>query len=188
MRWVDYERGEAELRPWDPASFDIFDFVAASIAEVLPAAAVEHIGSTAVPGLPGKGYIDLMVLSASDAETERSADKLLTLGLTPARGSTSMRPFLLGAVDTGDRHTNVHVYVIRDDSDEAAAQRGLAEALRADPELRADYARLKTGLVSDGITPVEYSMRKIRWVLTTLDKLGLPALPDPGAPPPPRQI
>ena len=36
------------------------------IAERRPDLVVEHIGSTAVPGLPGKGIVDLAIATAPD--------------------------------------------------------------------------------------------------------------------------
>lgn len=40
-------------------------------------------------------------------------------------------------------------------------------------------------MIAGGTTdPAAYSMEKIHWVLGTLDRLGLPQLPDPDAPPP----
>lgn len=76
----------------------------------------------------------------------------------------------------------VHVHVVPVDSDEVVAQRGLVPALRQDSVLREEYTDLKGSIVGSGTTdPVPYSMGKIRWVLATLERLGLPSLPDPGA-------
>lgn len=142
----------AELTP-----NEIFEFVRARIATKLPETAVEHIGSSSVPGMPGKGYVDVMVLPSDATEIAHVVRELEALGLQHARGSRPERPFFLAAVQHNGRVTNVHVHVIISESDEARAQRGLARALRDDP--------------------------KLRRVLETLERLGLPRLPDPGDPP-----
>ncbi len=100
-------------------------------------------------------------------------------------GSSIERPFLLGTVEHDDEGFAVHVHVVQAGSDEVEAQRGLANALRADPALRDEYAALKRSIIDSGTTdPVPYSMGKIRRVLETLNRLGGPTLPEPGFPPP----
>lgn len=184
MEFTDYQRQDAQVRDWDPSALAVFDFVRSRIAAVLPTTTVEHIGSSAVPGLPGKGYVDVMVLPATEDAIAPVAHQLLRLGLQPARGSRPARPFCVGAVDDHSQVTNLHVHVIVAGSDEARAQHGLAQALRHDPALREQYAAIKQQAVDSGATdPAEYSMRKIHWVLVTLERLGLPPLPDPGRPP-----
>src|SRR6185295_13831241 len=54
-----YERRAAAVRPWDPRFEIAAARVTAIVHTVRPELEIEHIGSTAVPGLPGKGIIDL---------------------------------------------------------------------------------------------------------------------------------
>lgn len=186
MKLVSYERRDAEVKEWDPTALEVFAFVRGQVTAASPRHEVEHIGSTSVPGLSGKGIVDAMVLATDDADTTRVADQLTEAGWEPARGSTPWRPFLLAGVEHEGHRTPVHVHVIGAGSDEATAQRGLAAALREDPDLRQQYASLKRGVVAAGNSdPAQYSMKKIDWVLATLERLGLPPLPDPGEPPPP---
>ncbi|HET7303217.1 MAG TPA: GrpB family protein [Segeticoccus sp.] len=186
MKLVPYERHDADVKDWDPTALEVFSFVRGQVAAATPDHEVEHIGSTSVPGLPGKGIVDAMVLVVDDADAARVAEQLTAAGWEHARGSTSWRPFLLAGVEQDGNRTQVHVHVIGADSDEATAQRGLAAALREDPDLREEYASLKRGVVAEGTRdPAQYSMKKIDWVLATLERLGLPPLPDPGEPPPP---
>ena len=67
---------------------------------------VEHIGSTAVPGLPGKGIVDLSV-EADPAAIPGIVEALLGLGFQPQPGPDPWpptRPMLVGAVVVeGDR-------------------------------------------------------------------------------------
>jgi GrpB-like predicted nucleotidyltransferase (UPF0157 family) len=185
MKFIDYERHEVEIRDWDPTALEVFAFLRDSAAAALPGHGVEHIGSTSVPGLRGKGIGDVMVLANDDADVAIIAERLVGLGLAHARGSRPERPFLLGGVDHEGATTYVHIHVIRAGSDEAIAQHGLAQALREDPSLRDEYAAFKRRVVESGTTDAtDYSVEKGDWVVNTLDRLGLPPLPDPGPPPP----
>ena len=184
MELIDYHRGEVEIQERDSTTRDVFEFVRDQIAQVRPGVAVEHIGSSAVPGMPGKNYVDVMVLPDDPAAIDATAAAIDGLGLKHARGYRPERPFFVGAVQHDERVTNVHVYVIPGGADEAITQHGLAEALRADPKLRDEYAAVKRRAVGSGSTdPVRYSMDKGDWVDGTIERLGLPPLPDPGPPP-----
>ena len=133
MKLIDYERHEVEVRDWDPTALEVFAFVRDSLVVALSDHEIEHIGSTSVPGLRGKGIVDVMVLAPDDADTATIAERLVALGLQHARGPRPERPFLLGGVDRDGARTYIHAHVIRAGSDEAIAQHGLAEALRNDP-------------------------------------------------------
>lgn len=184
MEFTDYRRGDVEVHDWDPFALEVFEFVRGRAMAELPDAGIEHIGSSSVPGMRGKGSVDVMILPAGEGEIASAAAGLERLGLQHARGSRPWRPFFLGAVARDVQVTNVHVHVIVDGSDEARAQHGLAQALREDPSLRDQYAAVKQQAVDSGATdPTEYSIRKVQWVLDTLERLGLPPLPDPGEPP-----
>ena len=185
MELVAYERRDVDIKEWNPTALEVFAFVRDSLATMLPGHDVEHIGSTSVPGLRGKGIIDVMVLAKDDADTAHIATQLEALGLQHARGSKPSRPFLLAGVEHDGCTSEVHVHVVRAGSDEATAQRGFALALRDDALLRDEYASLKQDIVASGtVDPMEYSIKKSDWVLATLDHLGLPPLPDSGSPPP----
>jgi GrpB-like predicted nucleotidyltransferase (UPF0157 family) len=184
MKFSEYQRQHVGVRDWDASALRVFGFVRSQIGAVLPDVGVEHIGSTSVPGLRGKGFVDAMVLPDRTQDVAAIVKVLEHLGFQPARGSRPERPFFLAGVTEGPMETNVHVYVIVADSDEARTQRGFAAALRGDPALRDQYAAVKVRAVESGSTdPMRYSIDKGDWVVETLDRLGLPPLPDPGPPP-----
>ena len=54
-----YVRLPPTVEPWDPRTIEVAAAVTELIRERRPDLTVEHIGSTAVPGLPGKGIVDL---------------------------------------------------------------------------------------------------------------------------------
>ena len=53
-----YERRPATIRPWDPRVLDVAARVTELVTERRPDLRIEHIGSTAVAGRPGKGVVD----------------------------------------------------------------------------------------------------------------------------------
>lgn len=58
MKLIAYERHDAEVKEWNHTALDVLAFVRDFIATVLSGHDIEHIGSTSVPGLRGKGIID----------------------------------------------------------------------------------------------------------------------------------
>src|SRR5262245_47202296 len=63
--YIRYEDPSAAYRPYDPRFPGVAHRVIALIHDRMPEAHVEHVGSTAVPGCPGKGVVDLMLLYQS---------------------------------------------------------------------------------------------------------------------------
>lgn len=106
-------------------------------------APVEHVGSTAVPGLPAKPIIDMMV-------AVRSLDVAPEIDLTlrpagwhlvpPELDQRPWRRFFVKVVN-GHRDSHLHVMVAGDSR--WTGQIVFRDRLRADAELRDEYARLK---------------------------------------------
>jgi GrpB-like predicted nucleotidyltransferase (UPF0157 family) len=133
------------------------------------------VGSSAVPGLAGKGIIDLL-LAAQPAHIPAITQALLELGFQPQVPAAfpPSRPMLWGAFRHGATEYGVHVHVIPAASPEVAAMRGFRDALRADPRLRRRYAALKRVIVAGGpVDPVTFTKAKHDWIAATLTRLGL---------------
>jgi GrpB-like predicted nucleotidyltransferase (UPF0157 family) len=134
--------------------------VAELIAKQRPGAVAEHVGSSAVPGLAGKGTVDLLALGF-----QRQA---VSTAFPPTR------PMLQGVIRHGDTSFRVHVHVVPADSPEVAALRGFRDALLADPELRQEYEQLKRAIVGAGtVDSVAFSKAKHAWIVAALERLGL---------------
>ena len=103
---------------------------------------IDHIGSTAVPGLPAKPILDIAV-RADAGDEPRIAEALVGLDYID-RGIRSGRLFI--RLRDGDVRThNLHLY--RPDDPDCRDQIASRNALRADPDLRQRYAALKRDLV-----------------------------------------
>ena len=82
---LPYERRVAHVSAWDPRTVDVAATISSMVRRRRPDLAVEHIGSTAVPGLPGKGIVDLSV-EVEPAEIPGIVEMLHGLGFQPQPG------------------------------------------------------------------------------------------------------
>jgi GrpB-like predicted nucleotidyltransferase (UPF0157 family) len=150
--------------------------VAKLIAAKRPGAVAEHIGSSAVPGLAGKGTVDLL-LPTPPEEIPAVTDDLLELGFQRQQVATAFpptRPMLQGVIRHGDTSFRVHVHVVPASSSEVTALRGFRDALLADQDLRAEYEQLKRSIVGAGtVDSVAFSKAKHAWIVAALERLGL---------------
>ena len=139
---------------------------------------IEHIGSTAVPGLLAKPVIDIGARAVSLEAVAGKDSELAAIGFThePA-GPPGRRTYT--------RHTdgiitdNLHVFPseVWDDLN----QRILRDYLRATPDAVRRYAELKRRLANDGLTGFDYTIAKTELVQELTDAAraarGLPSVP-----------
>lgn len=142
-------REEIHLGPPLRGAQTLFDHLAARLKRLVAGARVEHIGSTAVPGLIAKPVIDVMLEWPSGARPDHLIEKLESDGfwhwyLDPFRASRLM---FVAWSDKGvppERNANIHVVPF-----ESAFWRDqitFRDALRASPALRDEYGALKRDL------------------------------------------
>jgi GrpB-like predicted nucleotidyltransferase (UPF0157 family) len=170
-----YQRVPVHVHQADPDAPEVARRLIALIATCWPATPAEHVGSTAVPGLAGKGIIDLL-LAAEPAHIPAITQALLELGFQPQVPAAfpPTRPMLWGTFGHGATEYRVHVHVVPASSPEVAAMRGLRDALCADPVLRRRYVALKRAIVAGGpADPVAFTKAKHDWIAATLAHLGL---------------
>jgi 5-(carboxyamino)imidazole ribonucleotide synthase len=178
-----YERLAAEVHEWDPRTVDVAARVDEMVRDRRPDLSVEHIGSTSVPGLPGKGVVDLSI--ETDPEDIPSVVELLyELGFGPQPGPDPWpptRPMPVGSYELDGHPYRIHLHVQPRGGD---FPRDIAfrDALRSDADLRKQYELLKRGITDAG--PVEglrYTHSKTAWILQVYRRLGF--APPPIAPP-----
>ena len=139
-----------------------------------PDLTVEHIGSTAVPGLPGKGIVDLSIETEA-ADIPGVVAMLYDLGFQPQPGPDPWpptRPMPVGAYHLDGHEFRIHLHVQPKGGD---FPRDIAfrDALRNDPELKRQYTELKRSITAGG--PVEgfrYTHSKTTWILGVYRQLG----------------
>jgi GrpB-like predicted nucleotidyltransferase (UPF0157 family) len=154
---VDFEKMQAEL--------------VAAVGNV--AVSVEHIGSTAVPGLPAKPTIDILMVVAS---TERF------LGVLPQVEALGFDYRPRNLVVGSDHHLFLrrvrdgkrthHLHVLRAGSPEIDEYRRFRDALRRDPAFAAEYAHVKITLAAQhSADRARYVEAKSQWVEDRLTSL-----------------
>jgi 5-(carboxyamino)imidazole ribonucleotide synthase len=169
----------ASVEAWDPRSLDVAATIRALIIERRPDLIVEHIGSTAVPGLPGKGIVDLAI-ATSPEDVPAVARLLGELGFGPQPGPDPWppsRPMLVGSLALDGVTFRIHCHVLPN-RDELSRDLAFRDALLADPALVEGYAALKSGIVDAGpIEPHQYTYRKQAWIADVHRRLGVERLP-----------
>jgi GrpB-like predicted nucleotidyltransferase (UPF0157 family) len=182
-----YERRPVVIRPWDPRVVEVAALVGILVEARRPDLQVDHIGSTAVPGLPGKGIIDLGT-EAAPADIPAITEAMYELGFGPQPGADAWpptRPMHVGAYSLDGEEFRIHLHVHPLGGDLASDLR-FRDALRADKRLAAAYAKVKQE-IEDGAAangPLDgpiYQDAKGGWITATYDRLGIRRGAAPGA-------
>lgn len=136
---------------------------------------MEHIGSTAVPGLAAKPVIDLMGAVHDLADVLPHQPALSGVGFRPHDNGMTDR---LLYVRTEGRVRSHILHVVTLESWPGRNQRILRDHLRAHPQDAARYARLKRAIADSGSAHGEYTQAKTALVQELTDRararLGLP--------------
>jgi GrpB-like predicted nucleotidyltransferase (UPF0157 family) len=130
-----------DYSPAWPLEFErLRDRAAAAVGDIV--IAIEHVGSTAVPGLAAKPVIDLVIVVEPD-DLQAAIDRLRAIGYIH-QGNLGVEGREAFGVPEGEpRH---HLYVSPIDSEELRAQVAFRDRLRADPVLANEYEALKREL------------------------------------------
>lgn len=105
----------------------------------LPIVAIEHVGSTSVPGLAAKPVIDVDIVVAA-GDVERTIDAMVAVGFVSLGERGIPDRWALGA-PAGLPPTNT--YVVVDGNVALRNHRIVRDTLRGDASLRDEYATLK---------------------------------------------
>jgi GrpB-like predicted nucleotidyltransferase (UPF0157 family) len=166
-----YERRPVACQEYDPRAAEVARVVAERIQSQAPGLAVEHIGSTSVPGCAGKGIVDLMLLYPNGQLTV-ARNVLADLGFQKQTGRDPFpeaRPMRQGSVLYDGKTFPLHIHVIAVTAPEAGELRRFRDKLRADPQLVASYVAAKKAILADGVTDsIDYCNLKGAFVQRTL--------------------
>ncbi|WP_433061539.1 GrpB family protein [Dactylosporangium sp. CS-033363] len=156
-----------EVHEYDPAWPD---HARAAIAELRAAhpgvfAEIEHVGSTAVPGLPAKPVIDLMaaVPSLDAAPGEVGGGYALIETGMPERRFYRREPSASGSTPA------VHLHVVTEDSWATRNERILRDHLLSHPAARDEYGLLKRELAGQDLDGPAYTRAKTELIQRLVD-------------------
>ncbi len=155
--------------PYDDSWPAAFERIAARIHRALGARAltVEHVGSTAVPGLAAKPVIDINLIVADSADEAAYLPDLEAAGFVLRVREPEWEQHRV--VATEDPQSNVHVF--SPGSREPARTRLFRDWLRANAEDRDAYGALKAGLAERDFADVmDYNNHKAALVYDIYEK------------------
>ena len=131
--------------PYDtswPAQFNLIHVALADALRHVPIIAIEHVGSTSVPGLPAKPVIDVDVVVRRE-HLAPAIEALVTAGYRH-EGDLGIRD--RHAMRAPDRAPERNVYVAVEGSLALRNHLAVRDVLRADAARRDEYGRLKLDL------------------------------------------
>lgn len=139
-----------QIVDYDPAWPELFERERALIAEALGdlAAAIEHVGSTAVPGLGAKPILDMMVGLRSLEDGERSVAPLEALGYEYMGEMGIPGRFYFRKPPGHDRLRTHHIHMVELACDFWQRHLLFRDYLRSHPEDARRYHELKARLAA----------------------------------------
>jgi GrpB-like predicted nucleotidyltransferase (UPF0157 family) len=156
------------IQDYGPAWPQVFETLRSRIAAVLDelATAIEHVGSTSVPGLAAKPVIDIDVLLRSASDLPLAIARLASLGYEH-RGDLGVTG--REAFRTPPNEFPHHLYVCPPGNPEYARHIAFRNYLRTHPEEANAYARLKRNLADKfGVDRIAYNEAKSEFVAEIL--------------------
>jgi len=176
---------EIELVPPNPDWPERFAEEAARLRAILPAELLidlEHIGSTAVPGLPAKPVIDLLAIVRDlDAAKARLVAPLEAAGYAYRdRGPDTDRLFFVKGLPPSAPHRTHHLHIM-EEGPGALKHLAFRDYLRDHPGEAGRYAELKRDLASRFRDDREaYTEGKGDFIEEVLDRVAASERVDPG--------
>jgi GrpB-like predicted nucleotidyltransferase (UPF0157 family) len=143
-RELGLKRGRVALRPYDPAWASAAAYEIEAVRAALEGAVldVQHVGSTAVPGLLSKPIIDIAAAMRSPIDEDDVVRRLSRAGYV-FRGDTGPEGGLLFVRTDENEVRTVHVHVVRADSTEWGHYLKFRDLLRQDRRTRETYEQVK---------------------------------------------
>lgn len=111
---MDYNKDLAvKVVEYDNESPLIFTNIKQFLFKIIPyKIEVEHIGSTAVPGLGGKGIIDILIITEKDC-MKKIVELLVSKGYSfnPEVSTNPDKPFVSGSYKYNDKNLHIHIHI-----------------------------------------------------------------------------
>ncbi len=121
----------------------MFRLEKARIKRFFPYADIEHIGSTAVPNLGGKGIIDIAI-SVPKNKASRTSLVLQQAGYEfRSKGGDKERKFFQRSIKQNGRERRIHVHLTDSNSKSWKKAIALRDYLRKHAEAAIEYAKIK---------------------------------------------
>lgn len=162
---------EVKLHPYNPLWLRAFEVERERLQSLVPGAfiAVEHIGSTAVVGMPAKPVVDLMASVESMTAAESIAARICASGYTTSADFNAAHLDRKWFMRSANGHRTHHLHVVEHNSKLWHDHIRFRDALRAQPALANSYSALKHKLAEKHATDREaYTEAKAEFVCLAL--------------------
>jgi GrpB-like predicted nucleotidyltransferase (UPF0157 family) len=162
-------RETVTIVPYDPVWPSMFEAERARLGGLFPELQLEHIGSTAVPGMAAKPVIDCMATVPSMDVADRLVERLCRSGYTTSAAynqSLGDRRWLMR--HAAGRRTH-HLHLVLEQSDRLTTCIRFRDRMREDAGLARRYSELKRQLAeSIGVDREAYTAAKADFIETSI--------------------
>ncbi len=142
---------------------------------------IQHIGSTAIPGLFAKPILDIDIIINDERLLDEVSDRLETLGYInrgeqgiSGRFTFRQRTEWTPQTEDNKKWQEHHLYVCYSDSLALKNHLLFRDALLGDKKLATEYATLKLSLSREkGMTKEIYTRQKTDFIVSVLTNIGL---------------
>jgi len=173
MRATAVKDAPIELEPYNTQWPELFQLEAASLRDVLNpwlAGAIEHIGSTSVPGLSAKPVIDIMAPVHSLELAKPAIDALPALGYCYSPYKAEVMHWFCKPSPAYRTH---HLHLVATGSDTWVECIAFRNSLRGNAQLAAEYLSLKQRLASEYALDREaYTEGKSMFIQSVVKRAG----------------
>lgn len=129
------------LHDYDKQALELFTEAQEVLQKTLPESEIHHVGSTSIPGLGGKGIIDILIAIPDWTKKAEAGEKLMKLGFTHVHKEIDNRIFMSRVGETIKNDVHLHLTYI--DSSEYKSFLTFRDYLRSHPEEAAEYMKQK---------------------------------------------
>lgn len=142
------QRDSSQLLAYDPSWKLSFEQEKCKLVSALGTGKIEHIGSTAIAGLPARPIIDILISVGQLDNKEAYSKPLQLIGYyhVPSSRESTILIFRKGEMQDSDLPTTL--YIVQDESKEQLRYLQFRDYLRANERAREEYANLKQTMAS----------------------------------------
>lgn len=167
---VKYQLTDSKVAPYDVKYPEIYQALKALISQVLPNLNIEHIGSTAIPGIHAKPIIDVLI-PCEVADFTYILNQLENIGFqkTPFANIPQDRPMLVAGINYQQHFYNIHIHLTPINSAVHLNNIYFRNQLRQNQTLAQEYERIKKEAVALGkVAATEYNLAKSPFIQSVL--------------------
>ncbi len=129
------------IQDYDATAPQLYEEARGVLQNLLPHAEIHHVGSTAIPGLGGKGIIDIMIAIPDWKTKAEDGKKLVDLGFAHVHPEENGRIFMSRVGDTVKNDVHIHLTYI--DSPDYTNFLSFRDYLRSHPDEANNYLKQK---------------------------------------------